>query len=235
MRLYKSAENAFIHSTQGTVERPMRLAGRDLTHHHHCHICAFFTSAEDEYQTLLPFIKEGLGGGEKVIHVVDPERHEDHLLRMRSGGIDLEDKTAAGQLDVQLWTETHLVGGKFNAHDTLSRFESIVKNATVEGFPHLRFVTQMEWALEAMDSPDALLEYEAQANYAWLNQTGPVNPVICTYDLNKFSGAVVIDVMRTHPLIIIGGILQENPFYVQPDEFLREIRHRRHGTDLPSE
>jgi hypothetical protein len=32
--------------------------------------------------------------------------------------------------------------------------------------------------------------------------------------------------MRTHPMIIIGGILQQNPFFVPPEEFLREIRGR---------
>jgi hypothetical protein len=32
--------------------------------------------------------------------------------------------------------------------------------------------------------------------------------------------------MRTHPMIIVGGILQENPFFVPPDEFLRELRQR---------
>ena len=28
-------------------------------------------------------------------------------------------------------------------------------------------------------------------------------------------------------MIIISGILQENPFFVPPDEFLRELRDRR--------
>jgi len=32
--------------------------------------------------------------------------------------------------------------------------------------------------------------------------------------------------MRTHPMIIIGGILQENPFFVPPDQFLLELRER---------
>jgi hypothetical protein len=27
-------------------------------------------------------------------------------------------------------------------------------------------------------------------------------------------------------MIIIGGVLQENPFFVAPDEFLRELRER---------
>jgi hypothetical protein len=28
-------------------------------------------------------------------------------------------------------------------------------------------------------------------------------------------------------MIIIGGILQQNPFFVPPEEFLRELRDRR--------
>ena len=40
--------------------------------------------------------------------------------------------------------------------------------------------------------------------------------------------------MRTHPMIIIGGILQENPFFVPPDEFLRELRERRTLGNTPT-
>jgi hypothetical protein len=50
--------------------------------------------------------------------------------------------------------------------------------------------------------------------------------VICTYDLSRHSGAFIVDVMRTHPMVLIGGILQENPFYVLPEEFLQELRKR---------
>ena len=45
-------------------------------------------------------------------------------------------------------------------------------------------------------------------------------------DLARFGADVVIDVLRTHPMVIIGGILQENPFFVPPDEFLRELQER---------
>jgi hypothetical protein len=38
---------------------------------------------------------------------------------------------------------------------------------------------------------------------------------------------MIIDVIRTHPVVIIGGVLQENPFFVPPDQFLLEIRERR--------
>jgi hypothetical protein len=51
--------------------------------------------------------------------------------------------------------------------------------------------------------------------------------VICSYDLSRFGARVVIDMMRTHPVVIGGGVLQENPFFVPPDQFLLEIRKRR--------
>jgi transcriptional regulator of acetoin/glycerol metabolism len=39
-----------------------------------CHICAFFSNRDDEYRTLMPFIKEGFERGEKVVHTIDPDR-----------------------------------------------------------------------------------------------------------------------------------------------------------------
>jgi hypothetical protein len=35
-----------------------------------------------------------------------------------------------------------------------------------------------------------------------------------------------MDIMRTHPMVILGGVLQENPFFVPPDEFLLELAER---------
>jgi hypothetical protein len=38
---------------------------------------------------------------------------------------------------------------------------------------------------------------------------------------------VLIDILRTHPHIVTGGILQENPFFVPPNQVLRELRESR--------
>jgi hypothetical protein len=45
-------------------------------------------------------------------------------------------------------------------------------------------------------------------------------------DLSKLSSSLAMDVLRTHPQAILGGILRENPFYVPPDELLEELRRR---------
>jgi hypothetical protein len=36
-----------------------------------------------------------------------------------------------------------------------------------------------------------------------------------------------MDILRTHPMVIVGGVLKENPFFVPPDEMLRELRQRK--------
>jgi hypothetical protein len=52
------------------------------------------------------------------------------------------------------------------------------------------------------------------------------DPVICVYDLAKFGADTVIEILRTHPMVIIGSTLHENPFYVPPAEYLRELKAR---------
>src|SRR5260221_10273495 len=53
------------------------------------------------------------------------------------------------------------------------------------------------------------------------------DPVICTYDLTNFSASLMMDMLRVHPAVIVGGVLQENPFFVPPDQFLLELRERK--------
>ena len=80
----------------------------------------------------------------------------------------------------------------------------------------------MEWALLDLPGVGDLMEYETRVNYVIPEYEGPV---ICTYDLTRFGASVVMDALRTHPLVIIGGLLQENPFYVSLTSSL-EIRAR---------
>ena len=58
-------------------EEPIRFAGSVLSAKRH--ICGFFRTPEEEYQLLLPFIKEGIERGEKAFHVVDPKMRDEHV------------------------------------------------------------------------------------------------------------------------------------------------------------
>jgi hypothetical protein len=206
------------------LSRPIRLAGSTLDRR--AHVCALFNTPDEQYEVLIPFIEDGLGLGEKAVHTVDPKRRNEHIERLATAGIDIEAAHRNGQFELRDWANTHLRDGGFDQSSTLGMFQQVVKQAKQDGFPLIRFITHMEWTLEVEMDANDLLEYEARANDIWISQDGPVNPVICTYDLSRFSGDVVADVMRTHPMVIIGGILQENPFFVDPEELLAELRQR---------
>lgn len=201
---------------------PIRLGNATLGMHRH--VCAFFDSADEEYRVMLPFIREGLQRGEKAFHIVDPRLREEHLRRLEAGGIDVTAAEQRGQFELRDWHETYLRGGRFDQEKLLGVMRDVSSHGREQGFALTRVLGHAEWSGEDWPGADDFLEYEAR-----LNQLAPTiaDPIICLYDLAKIGGRIVIDVMRTHPLVILGGVLQKNPFFVPPEEFLREMRERK--------
>ncbi len=200
----------------------VRCAGGILGQHRH--ICAFFNSVDEEHRVLRSFIKDGFDRGDKAFHLVDPELSEDHLRRLAEAGIDVEQAVGTGQLELRRWQDAQLRGDRFDQDAMLALIEEVLQSGAAAGYPLTRFVAHMEWALLDKPGVDDLVEFETRVNYVLPKYD---DPVICTYDLSKFSASVVMDIMRTHPVVIIGEVLQENPFFVPPDEFLLELRERR--------
>jgi hypothetical protein len=187
------------------------------------HICAFFNSIDEQHRVLRPFIKDGFDRGDKAYHLVDPERREEHLRRLAEAGVNVQEAMGTGQLEVRPWQDGPLHGGRFDQDTWLAAFEQVLQSGPAGGYTQTRFLAQMEWALVDLPGVD-LTEFEAQVNYVIPKYEGAV---ICAYDLTKFAASVVIDALRTHPAVIIGGLLQENPFFVFPEQLLLEIQERR--------
>src|ERR1700674_1248958 len=203
---------------------PISLAGSQLDEVRH--VCAFFNSDDEKYRVLLPFVKDGFECGDKAVHIVNPAQHHDHLQRLATAGIDAVAAQQSGQFELRTSTETYLRDGRFDQDRMLQVFEQLASGNAQGGFPLSRIVCRMDWVPDGQSHIDDLIEFEARVNDVWCRHD---DAVICTYHLSKFSGDAVIDIMRTHPMVIIGGILQQNPFFVPPDEFLREFRQRRAG------
>jgi hypothetical protein len=146
------------------------------------------------------------------------------LQRLAAVGIDPAAAEQSGQLEVRINTEAYLRDGRFDKEWMLAAFEQMASGNAKGGFPLSRICCRMDWAVEDRSHIDDLVEFESRVNDVWRRHD---DAVICTYQLGKFGGDTVIDIMRTHPLVIIGGILQRNPFFVSPEEFLPELRQRR--------
>lgn len=206
-------------STQSN--QPIRFTGSQLGTQRH--VCAFFHNPDEEYRVLLPFIKDGFECGDRAFHIVDPDLREEHLRRLESAGIDVTAAQRTRQFILFDWHDAYFQHGHFDQNKPLALIEEVLKDDARQGFSLTRSVCHMEWAPERPGVED-WVECEARLNYILPRYK---DPVICVYDLAKFGGAIVMDIMQTHPMVIIGGILYENPFLVPPDEFLRQLRERR--------
>jgi len=201
--------------------RTVHLAGSTVQRS--CHACAFFHTRDEEYQVLAPFVKDGLDSGDKNFQIVEKEHLEERVAQLKERGVDTAAAERSGRLEIRACEDTYLRGGQFNQHAMLALIEELLSIGKQQGFGLARLWASMEWALEDLPGVHDLVEYETRLNYM-LPKYDDV--VVCSYDLTKFSAAVVMDILRTHPQVIIGGILRENPYYVPPDEFLREVRGR---------
>jgi DcmR-like sensory protein len=201
--------------------RKVTLAGREIGCS--CHACAFFRTEDQFYKVLLPFIQEGLAAGDRAVHIVDRAKRDTHLQTLAAAGIDAERSLDTRQLEVRRWEEAYLREGHFDQDAMLALIQEVLEDGRRQDFPMTRLVANMEWALEDRPGVADLVEYESRLNYILPKYD---DTVVCTYDLGKFSAPVVMDILRTHPMVIVGDVMQENPFYTPPDELLRELESR---------
>jgi hypothetical protein len=167
-------------------------------------------------------VKEGFEHDDKIFQIVDGRHRDERLRRIGALGIDIRAAEHSGQLEVRPWENAHLRDGRFDQYAMLSLVEEVLGRGKQQ-FGFTRFWANMEWSLEDFPGTDDIVEYETRLN----DVTSRFDDVvICTYDLNRFSATVVMDILRTHPQVIVGGILQENPFYLPPEQFLQELQTR---------
>ena len=187
------------------------------------HIAAFFHSEDECYRVLGPFIADGISRGDRAVHIVDPPDRDRHLQHLTAMGIDALAAEARHQLEFLPWAESYLRDDHFDQYAMSALVQERLSDGKAQGYPLTRAVAHMEWALGAQPGVSDLVEYEARMNDIL---AGYADVVICAYDLKKFPGQLILDVLRGHPLVIVAGTLHENPFYTPPAVMLEELRNR---------
>ena len=107
--------------------------------------------------------------------------------------------------------------------------EDLLKAAEASPFKRVRTCGDMTWALREMPGTDELMEYESRVNAFTRDHDCTL---MCVYDINKFSGKAVMDVLATHPMVVMGDRIYENQYYVGPEEYLKTMLRRKCSTPL---
>src|SRR3984893_12935345 len=183
----------------------------------HDHICLIYESQGEQLAMPVPSIRMGLERGEKCIFIAPEKTLRDVNEGLHAIGIDVDEAVNSGRLAVASQEDTYLRNGHFEP-DKMTRFlADALEPAIASGFSGLRVVGEMTWALGGDPGTGPLIEYEAKLNY--FVRDNPV-AVTCQYDRNRFSPEVILNVIRTHPIVIYGNFVCSNPYYVPPEEFL---------------
>jgi hypothetical protein len=179
------------------------------------HICAFYRGAERD-GVLVPFLEAGLRTGDKCICVLDAARPESLPALLNQP--QLQERLERRQLELIDFDSAYLASGEFVADRMLEFWDHNVHSALQEGaYRFVRSAGEMTWALRDLPGVDQLVAYESE-----LNRFLPRYPqlLLCLYDIERFSGALLLDMLKTHPKVLLGGTVFDNPYYIEPDQFL---------------
>lgn len=193
--------------------RSIRICGEEI--YQPGHICAFFSSREEEYETLLPYMKDGVEAGEQVLTVLDESRLADHRTRLRGAGVPTDD----GRVIVASSEDTYLAGGHFDMMRMVDFVRDQLTRAAAEG-RGVRTVGWMDWMSRGAPGTERTMEYEMRMNELVPNFDCTF---MCVYDLSTLSGEMVADIVATHPYVVLRGRIRGNPFYIPPALYLREV------------
>jgi hypothetical protein len=185
------------------------------------HICAFFHNKEEEFRTLLPFILDGLAQDDKVVRIVHESGLDEYRRRLRAEAVGIDDAEKRGQLEVSAWPGMDLHDALDCEDRALERIEEHLTTAHRQGYSRVRLFG--DWAFQGRVYSEDFISYEARLN-TMLSKYD--DTVFCVYDLSLINGDAVVAAMRTHPIAIVGGVVQQNPFYVPPEQILDELRGR---------
>jgi signal transduction histidine kinase len=183
----------------------------------HDHICLIYESQGEQLAMPVPSIRMGLERGEKCIFIAPEKTLRDVNEALHAIGIDVDEAMNSGRLAVASQEDTYLRNGHFEPDRMIRFLVDSLEPAIASGFSGLRVVGEMTWALGGDLGTGQLIEYEAKLNH--FVHDHPV-AVTCQYDRNRFSPEVILNVIRTHPIVIYGNFVCSNPYYVPPEEFL---------------
>jgi hypothetical protein len=181
------------------------------------HVCQLFSDEEDRLGSLTRFLAAGIGSGQKCgCYTLDDVQTAlgDYL---GSSGLSVDDARASGQLSLIETDSVWLTNGRFDPELLLSRLSDFQENAGGQGWNGVRIIAEVSPAIPELPGGGRLIEFEVELNH--LLRDRPM-AIVCQYDLRRFNGAILMDVLRVHPYIMIRGSVMQNPFYLPADDAL---------------
>lgn len=182
------------------------------------HLCCFYETDEEQRAVVIPFLRQGLEQGQKVLYLIDDRRSEKILKEIRQAGIEIDSYLNQEQLHILSDQDAYQRDGHFDPDRMIALLRTETDRAAADKYAALRVIGEMTWILGHLPKSDRVIEFEAKLG-DFLSQ----NPclAIFEYDQRRFEAQILLDALRTHPVTVIGTEIYDNVYYVPPQQVLQ--------------
>lgn len=136
---------------------------------------------------------------------------------LAAGGIDVEAAVASGALVLATKDETYMRRGSSDPEWMFTYWREAAEAAEREGFTSLRATGETEWVVRGGPGLERWMEYESRLTQAL---AGSNAFALCQYNRRLYPPELIMDVIRTHPIVIYRDTVCRNFYFVPPDEYL---------------
>lgn len=185
------------------------------------HLCLVFTDQKERVDSLLKFILAGMQENDRTACFSDEISEKTIRDFFKANNISYDERKEKGAITFGKTSEVYFENNTFNPDRMLGILEKFYSDSKEMGFTASRVIGEMSPHVESIEGGDRLLEYESRVTQ--LLEKCPVTAV-CQYNANLFDGATIMEVLKVHPKMIVNGAVVENPFYIEPSEYLESIQ-----------
>jgi DNA-binding CsgD family transcriptional regulator len=181
------------------------------------HFCALYSGPAERDRLLFPFLGEGIRNGDKCLCLIDdvePALVRDRIIGQPGPGYSRR----SAQLDVRRASDAYLRSGEFTIEGMMRFLSERVDAAVEDDYGLLRAAGEMSWVLPGPPGRGDLFHYESALNDVVFEVPAVL---MCLYDLQKFGADLLVEVLRTHPKVLLDRTVIDNPYYVHPAKYTR--------------
>ena len=184
------------------------------------HIAGLYETPEERDEIIFGFLHQGDIEGDLQMYCPVERTKENFIANYGKFYPECKDHPHNPNLfSIESAKDLYYPDGTFSPISMDEGLNAFFEKSQKNGPRNIRATAEMVWALEAIPGREHLMAYESRLNYfipgkPWIS--------ICLYNITKFSGKTIMNVLQTHPYTISGGVITQNPYFVDPDEWLKE-------------
>ncbi len=186
------------------------------------HVCQIYSTDEERQVSVNKFLLAGLRNNECSSYYSEKANIGALETLLAAENISFAEAIQSRALSLSGTREAYFPQGRFDPERMLDQLRQYHLDSIDAGFANARVIGEMSNDIETTEGGERLLEYESKISL--LLREHPITAV-CQYAAEDFSGALIMDILKVHPFMIVRGSIVHNPFFIPPEEFLAHHAH----------